>query len=142
MPGNGAMPHKGYAAYRRVGLETATGPQLLLALYDGAVRFMGRAKAGLEKNELELVNENIGKTQAIIMELYATLDVERGSMQKELRDLYVYLYQGLMEANMRKDGAKLAEVDGIVRQLREGWRGAVQQVAEQSAAASMDSTSV
>ncbi|MEE9278246.1 MAG: flagellar export chaperone FliS [Dehalococcoidia bacterium] len=132
--------HQGYQAYKRSGIETASPSQLLLALYDGAIRFLGRAQNGLEKNDLAVVNENLARTQAIIMELIATLDMDQGEIPQRLMDLYIYLQRALMDANTQKDGAKIAEVEGIVRKLREAWRGAIQQVNRGTAARTTLST--
>ncbi len=123
----------GYQTYQRVGMETASPSQLLLALYDGAIRFLGLARTGLERRDLEAANRNLGRVQDIIMELLVTLDMEQGEIPERLRDLYIYLYRVLLEANLEKNDAKMVEVDGHLRRLRASWRGAAEQVARQAA---------
>ena len=113
------MQQQGYATYRQVSLATASKPQLLLALYDGAVRFVHRARGAVEAKDYETANTCIVRAQEIIGELMSTLDMRYGEVPEQL-----------MEANVRKDGERLAEVDGIVRQLRDAWRVAVQEARE------------
>ncbi len=114
--------------YREVGLQTASPPRLLLALYDGAVRFLGRAQTALERRDREAAHENLIRTQAILIELMATLDLEYGEIPQQLMDLYIYMHRTLVEANIHKDTARVREVDGLVRKLRDAWRGAVAEV--------------
>ncbi len=123
---------QGYQAYKRVRLETAEPPQLLLALYDGAIRFLRLAQTALERSDIEAAHTNLLRTQDILFELMSTLDMKRGEIPQRLMDLYVYLYRTLAEANAEKNATKIAEVEGHLRRLREAWRGAIRTV-EQTA---------
>ena len=119
---------RGYATYKQVSLETASGPQLLLALYDGAIRFLARADQAIEAGEVETVNTYIGRTQDILGELMTTLDMSQGEIPARLMDLYIYMHRTLVDANVQKESRKLHEVQGLLRDLRTAWRGAVDQV--------------
>ncbi len=117
----------GYEAYQRIKLETASKPQLLLALYDSVLRFLGRAQAAVAKRDVEKAHHDLVRSQEIITELMSTLDPDYGEIPQQLLELYIYLYGALTEANLRKDAAKIAEAEAILRQLRDGWRVAVAQ---------------
>ena len=119
---------RGYATYKQVSLETASGPQLLLALYDGAIRFLARADQAIGAEDLEGANRYIGRAQDILGELMSTLDMSQGEVPTRLMDLYIYMHGALVDANVQKDAGKLQEVQGLLQDLREAWRGAVAEV--------------
>ena len=65
--------------YLRSRVMTATPEQLQLMLYDGAVRFAEAARSALARRDLEAVQANVGRTQAIVNELMSGLRPHLGS---------------------------------------------------------------
>lgn len=122
------MVAPGYArTYQTQSVLTAGPGQLILMMYDGALRFMAIAREGLENYDasprrIETVNTNLIKAQNIISELRACLNHDvGGEYATNLDRLYDYYLRRLFEANVRKDVKPLAEVEGLVRILRDGW---------------------
>ncbi len=118
----------GYArAYQAQAVLTASPGQLVLMLYDGALRFLGHARDALESPEgapkrIEIVNTNLIKAQNILAELQASLNHEAGGEHSANLDrLYEYYLRRLLEANMKKSVEPVVEVETLVRQLRDGW---------------------
>ena len=117
----------GYArAYQAQSVLTASPGQLILMLYDGALKFLGHAKDALESTEegprrFERINTNLIKAQDIIAELKASLNMEAGEYATNLDRLYDYYLRRLFEANMKKDVKRVIEVEALLRQLRDGW---------------------
>lgn len=122
--------HHGYGAYKRLSVETASGPQLLLALYDGAIKYLMRARTAVPRKDYETVNDNLTWTQDIVCELMATLDLRYGEIPQQLMELYVYMHGALVQANVRKDTGKIAEVEGLLRKLRAAWSAAIESVGD------------
>lgn len=125
MPPNLAQ---GYArTYQAQSVLTASPGQLVLMLYDGVLRFLGRARDALESTEqsarrIETINTNLIKAQNILAELQSNLNHEAGGDHAANLDrLYDYYLRRLLEANMKKDVQPVIEVDGLVRQLRDAW---------------------
>lgn len=117
--------------YKQTQIETAPKEQILLMLYDGAVRFLNQAKAGFAENDIEKIHNNIIKTQNILTEFQSTLDMENGGeFAKNLYGLYEYLNKRLMEANIKKRVDYLEEVLKHVTELRDTWREAVKKFRE------------
>jgi flagellar protein FliS len=118
---------KGYArAYQSQSVLTASPGQLVLMLYDGALRFMDQARDALESAEetpkrIERINTNLIKAQDILAELQGSLNFEAGDYAKNLDRLYDYYQRRLFEANLKKKVAPVIEIQGLVRQLRDGW---------------------
>jgi flagellar secretion chaperone FliS len=118
----------GYArAYQAQAVLTASPGQLVLMLYDGALRFLGHARSALESSEetpkrIEIINTNLIKAQNILAELQAGLNHEAGGDHAANLDrLYEYYLRRLFQANMKKNVEPVIEVEALVRQLRDGW---------------------
>lgn len=115
-----------WSSYRQVATQTATPGQLVLMLFDGAIRFLERARLGFaETDPLEFnltVNNNIQRAQAIIHELSTSLNLkEGGEIAANFQRLYDYMDARLQESNFQKteDG-----IDDVLRRLgilRDAW---------------------
>ncbi len=125
------MPPYGAQSYARTyqaqAVLTASPGQLILILYDGALRFMGSAIDALKEPEqtprsIEQAHINLIKTQNIIAELQSSLNHEAGGeYSANLDRLYDYYLRRLNHANLKKDAAPVVEVENLIRQLRDGW---------------------
>ena len=111
-------------AYKRQQIMTATPEALTLMLYNGALRFMKEGKEAMEAKEWEHCNNSLQKAQKIIPDFQSTLKMEY-EIAKQLMPLYEYVYNGLVEANMKSDPAKVDECMGIITELRDAWAEAM-----------------
>lgn len=122
-----------WQSYRKVATQTASPGQLVLMLYDGAIRFSEQALAGFEHRGDPLafnqtINNNIHRAQAVIMELNAVLNMARGGeVAFNLRRLYLYMDRRLREANIRKQREPIQEVIMRLRVVRDSWAEMLQQ---------------
>jgi flagellar protein FliS len=108
--------------YQRMQVETASPTQLIVMLYDGALRFASLAKERMASGDLEARHNYLMKAQRIVTELLAILDVENGgAIARNLRSLYAYILKQLVEANLYDDPARIDEALGMLRELREAW---------------------
>jgi flagellar protein FliS len=114
-------------AYRSVGVESiaaeAAPHQLVVMLFNGARAAVAAAKLHLERRETAAKCEAIAKAIAIIDGgLKASLDLNvGGELAKNLSDLYAYMGQRLLHANLNNDGGALDEVAQLLAQLGEAW---------------------
>lgn len=96
--------------------------QLVVMLYDGAIRFCAAAEDALEKGDRSAAREKIRRAQAIVEELVGSLNMEAGGeIAQRLFDLYEYINYRLIQASLRLDPAPLAEVGRLLRELRSAW---------------------
>lgn len=109
-----------YEKYRQSSVQTSTPAQLVIMLYDGAIRFAKVGLEGLNKQDIEKANLNLGKAQTIISELMSTLD-QSYDVSKNLFALYEYTNYLLIEANIRKSPEKAEEAIGYLTDLRDTW---------------------
>ncbi len=112
--------------YQAQSVLSASPGQLILMLYDGALRFLGHARDALLQPEesprrIELINTNLIKAQNIIAELQACLNGDAGDHAKNLDRLYDYYLRRLFLANLKKDVEPVEEVERLLRTLRDGW---------------------
>ncbi|OKP90599.1 flagellar export chaperone FliS [Paenibacillus sp. P3E] len=109
-----------YDKYRQSSVQTSTPAQLVIMLYDGAIRFVRTALDGLSKKDYEKSNLNFGKAQTIVSELMSTLD-HSYEVSQNLFSLYEYTNFLLVESNIRKSPEKAEEAIGYLIELRETW---------------------
>lgn len=113
-------------AYKNVSAQTATPGQMLLMLYDGAIRFAKQAKEAIETGDPAAKGRYINKVMAIIDEFIAALDHESApEFCANIEQLYLYLNDRLSYANSRMDVDALDEVIDHLAKLRESWGQAV-----------------
>lgn len=110
-----------FAEYTNNKILTASPAEVTLMLYEGAIKFCNIAIIAIENGETEKAHVNIKKTQRIIEEFRNTLD-HKYAVAKDFDNIYVYLLQRLLEANMTKDKAILEEVNMHLRSVRDTWK--------------------
>jgi flagellar protein FliS len=115
-------------AYVTDSIVTAGPAQLVLALYDGALGAIERARAMLvigahdAHSGIEAVHTQLVKAQRIVTELRVTLDHERGGdIARNLDALYEFCLRTLVDANLAKDSTKLTPASDVLRSLRDTW---------------------
>lgn len=97
-------------------------------LYDGAIRFVRSGIDGIQKQDLEKANLNLGKGQSIVNELLSTLD-RTYEVSEGLASLYEYINHLLIEANIKKQTEPAQEALGYLTDLRETFAQAAKMVA-------------
>ena len=115
----------GYTAYANNRIMTASPAELTLMLYEGAIKFCNIAIAAIEKRDIEKAHNNILKVENIITEFQSTLD-HKYPVAKDFDNVYSYLQERLLEANLKKDKEVLEEILGHLRTMRDTWKEIMQ----------------
>ena len=114
-------------AYARIGIETGVGNaspnELVLMLYDGAILEIGKARIALKNRETPEKCRAISHAMAIIQDgLQLSLNVKvGGEIAENLNDLYDYMGNRLLLANLNNADEPLAEVGRLLGELRSAW---------------------
>ncbi len=117
----------GYNQYQNNHIQTASREQILLMLYDGAIRFSKQAKAALEEGDMAAKGRYIGKTIAIVSEFSNSLDHEiGGELASNLDALYNYMITELSKANVKNDTGPIDSVCTMLCELRATWAEAIE----------------
>lgn len=114
-----ALP-TGYSQYANNKIMTASPAQLTLMLYDGAIKFCNLAIMGIEQKDINKAHMNIRKVENIIQEFRASLNYKYPVAQ-DFENVYKYIYDRLVEANIHKDKEILEEVLKHLRTMRSTW---------------------
>jgi len=111
-----------FATYQRTNVNTADQRQLIVMLYDGLLRFLNKARQRIQANDIEGAHNYLVRSREIVAELIATLRPEKGGdIGQNLKRLYAYAFDRIVQANLFKDEAMVEEVIRIMSILREGW---------------------
>jgi flagellar secretion chaperone FliS len=112
--------------YLKDQVETASPEQILLLLYDGAIKFLRIARNALLAEEWEKSHHNLIKTQNILLELMTSLNMEvGGDMARNLYRLYDYYIWSLVQANIHRDVNRVDEVITHLKNLKQTWEQAI-----------------
>jgi flagellar protein FliS len=109
------------AAYQEQAVLTATPGQLVVMLYDGAIRFLRQADAALGEEAVAHAHDRMNRAEAIVDELLSTLDMSHGAIPQNLEGIYVFWKKLLWEVRIERDREKLAVLIRQVANLREAW---------------------
>ena len=117
------MPLNPYQQYRATKVETAGSVDLVVMLYQGAVRFIRQGISAMERDDSRSAHTDLVRAQDIIVELLGSLNREDGGqIAVQLASIYDYCFRRLVTANVKKDPAAAREVVGILRDLGTAWQ--------------------
>ncbi len=113
----------GYSANQYRTNSVNTSPlQLVVMCYDGMLRFLRKAREGIEANNIETKVKFINKTIAIVDELQSSLDFVRGGeVARNLDRVYDYFNNSLMKVGMDNDLDLLDHLLTLIDDLRGAW---------------------
>ncbi|KAA6050916.1 flagellar export chaperone FliS [Pantoea sp. Bo_7] len=118
----------GTQAYAKIGVESAvmsaTSPQLMTLLFDGAISAVVRARLFMQDGNIPGKGSAISKAINIIEAgLKQGLDEASGDeLTLNLIGLYSYMVRRLVEANIRNDVPALEEVETLLRNIADAWK--------------------
>ena len=106
-------------------VNTASPQRLVVMLYDGLVQDLQLAQQGLARGDLALVHARLVRAQAIVVELQTSLDLDAWDGARSLHDLYTYVRELLVDANVRKAAEPITDALAVVEPLQDAWRQAL-----------------
>jgi flagellar protein FliS len=120
--------------YQQQTLSGLNGIELIIALYDGMVRFLYRAIDAIETGDVHARRRSIKRVFDILIHLQARLRMDvGGSPARALSDFYTAMFALALQGSQRRSREKLLEAIACIRNVREAW----QQVALDPAAQQM-----
>jgi flagellar protein FliS len=123
---------RGAEAYRRMNVQTRSPLELVVMLYDGALRYLEDGRIAMSRNDVAGRAEAVSKTLAILTELQGTLNLkDGGAIAEELDQLYAYAISRLLDVTTKQDASAIGDIVKVLTPLRESWA----QIAQQASAA-------
>jgi len=109
--------------YREMDVMTASPTTLVVKLYEGALRNALQARLRIEEGSIAERAQSLQKALAIVAELQGSLDFEQGGeIAVQLHDLYSFINQRLLEANINASTEAIDDAVGVLETLLEGWQ--------------------
>lgn len=116
-------PNNPFAQYRQVQVGTANQGNLILLVYEGAIRFSQQAKEKMKAEDIEGKGFYINKAYSAISELRKSLDFDTGEeIAASLEKLYLFMGRQLIQANIKNDPRLIESVISLLAQLRDAWK--------------------
>ena len=113
---------RGAQAYYQTQIQSRSPLELVVMLYDGAIRFLNQTVDAMQRNDLVAKRDSLSRAMAIVTELHGMLDLEQGGeVAASLDSLYTYMIERISTANQQRDPAPVAEVIRLLTGLREAW---------------------
>jgi flagellar secretion chaperone FliS len=113
---------RGAQAYYQTQIQSRSPLELVVMLYDGALRFLQQTVEAMERGDLVAKRDSLSRAMAIVTELHGMLDLEQGGeVAASLDSLYTYMMERLTTANQQRDTAPVAEVMRLMSGLRDAW---------------------
>jgi flagellar secretion chaperone FliS len=112
--------------YQESQILTASQEELILMLYEGAIKFTNQSLQAMEDQQAIVAGQMLVRAQRIVHYLSIVLNTEAGGeLAKNLRALYTFLLDLFTQANLRQNGEKIRQGVGVLRTLRDAWKQGV-----------------
>ncbi len=119
--------------YKKTSIMSASREQILLMLYEGAIKFTKLALQAMEQNKIAEKGQNIMRAFDIIVELQATLDHKvGGELAQQLEQLYVFMLEQYTKANLKGDPEPLRSNLKVLETLYDGWKQAIEKLKKEN----------
>ena len=113
---------RGAAAYQQTNVQSRSPLELVVLLYDGALRHLVASREAMVRKDALARRSGLSRAMAIVAELQSTLNItEGGDLARSLDALYAYVIERIVQANMHNDPQPLEEAERLLRPLRDAW---------------------
>jgi flagellar protein FliS len=111
------------ASYQEHALDGASPVELVVALYDGILRFLYMAIAAVERGDVHERRIAVKRALAIVIHLQARLRMDIGGRPAQvLSEYYASMFALIVQASLAASVPRFEEVIGCVRNVRDAWR--------------------
>ncbi len=112
-----------YQAYQNAQVQTSNQKQLIVMLYEGMDKFLTKAVQAINEGDIESAHSNLHRTGQIVLELLGTLREDKGGeIATNLKQIYVYCYEQVVVANLKKDVEMIRNVQQVISNLGSAWK--------------------
>lgn len=113
---------RGADAYYQTHVQSRSPLELVVMLYDGALRFLTQAADAMDRGDMAAKAVALDRAFAILAELQSTLNVrDGGDVARQLDALYAHMHDRLVEANIQRASAPIRDVMKLLQPLRDAW---------------------
>jgi flagellar secretion chaperone FliS len=110
-------------SYQQFALDGASPVELVVALYDGIIRFLYGAIAAVERGDAEGRRAAVKRATDIIIHLQSRLRMDIGGRPAQaLSEFYAATFAEILQASQSVSKAKFEKAIDCVRNVRDAWR--------------------
>jgi flagellar protein FliS len=121
------MTNEHVGEYRKTQLFGMSQAELVVMLYQGAIRFLREATELIAAERYDLSWQKFDRARRIVVHLCGTLNRDAGELADKLSALYAFIIEQITVANARRDVETAENCIQILSTLKEGWEGVVAQ---------------
>jgi flagellar protein FliS len=111
------------SSYREHALEGASAVDLVVALYDGILRFLHAASFAVERGDANGRRDAVKRALDIIIHLQARLRMDVGGRPAQaLSEFYASIFAQILQASQSASRPKFEHTIDCVRNVRDAWR--------------------
>ncbi|MGX8745376.1 flagellar export chaperone FliS [Legionella pneumophila] len=104
-------------------IETASPHELIDLLLQGTRSHIATAQGNIQRNQIKEKGEHISKAISIIEGLKMSLNHDKGGeIAENLLQLYDYVQQILLKANLKNDEDLLAQSNMLLAEVHQAWQ--------------------
>ncbi|WP_129339106.1 flagellar export chaperone FliS [Cellulomonas endophytica] len=118
--------------YKADSITTAGPAKLLTMLYDRLLLDLDRGEAALRLADRGAASRHLCHAQDIVAELMGSLDTREWEAGAQLMSVYAFLFDELVQANVRADADRVVACRGLVAPLAAAWHEAAATIARTS----------
>jgi flagellar protein FliS len=109
-------------SYFKTQVSTTSQGDLVVMLFDAAVKFLVTAKVALAQGDMAGKGIAVSRTLDILNELSSSLNMEKGGdLAVNLHGLYTFCSNHLVRANLKKDPKMIDEVVKVLAGIRSAY---------------------
>jgi flagellar protein FliS len=113
---------RGAEAYYQTHVQSRSPLELVVMLYDGALRFLDQAAVAMDERDMATKAVALSRAFAVLNELQSTLNVkDGGELARQLDALYSHMHDRLVDANVQRSSAPIRDVINLLTPLRDAW---------------------
>ena len=113
---------RGLTTYRQTQVQSRTPLELVVMLYDGALKFLHQAREAIERGDIAARRDASSRAITIISELQSTLNMEQGGeIAQRLDELYIYVNGRIIAAAADNSVGPIDDATRVLNVLRESW---------------------
>ncbi len=109
-----------FEQYKKTSVNTMTKAELLLLLFDEAIKKLNQSKLLMENGDFENSKIILEKTKKIFNHLILTLD-DKYDMSQELADMYMFFNCEIVKASLLKSEEHIDNILPMIKELRDTW---------------------
>lgn len=109
-----------FEQYKRTSVNTMTKGELLILLFDEAIKRLNQGKVLIENNDYNNANISLEKARKIFNHLIVTLD-DKYELSKDLAEMYMFFNREIIKASSMKSSKYIEDILPIVKDLRNTW---------------------